>query len=1361
MMMKPLDRLSRSKKGQMPFAMIAVAILLIGTAYGVICANVQNSEDQAESLIDEYNSMDDAIDDNERRIESGLGTIICKLSSAENGGTLVQRIESFDTLSEEWFVENYPFCNRGVTATIVSHDLDLNVESMKLSSGDVITDSSEASFLRCEGTVTVHLINSTGESESTLDICADGTSCLPFIATSSSEFELSASGGSSILTQLMSYQLSALAQSRVTNGYGAFSVDGEYGLNKVITKADVNEAFRNSLSIVETMCFRSNGEDDMTLVNSDNVDAAELIVLKDGYFEIDMSAIVAQVLSSMFDSMFTKWIDFALGDSFLQIADEVGDEVLKLLYSIVDVCKQIPGVKQLYDLSTSLCSWIEDLFGSSDEETDSAVRYIRDAMEDAGYSEDQYRYITYGSAYHFDGGEFHYELLKEDHTVTLDADDFIVVFCTDVFEWDGWSGYLSDYLDNTNVIAESIKNILNSIFVKIADEYGVYRISADSFDDKDFLEDYKESLKTAISKGLNNEEYYIQSGLDTETVCDPFYSSIYNMMVDHKDEIFTGNNDRDIQKIIETYYERHKNLDCLLAISNNSDTILEMMVCTDSSVYFEYDSSVSALLALFDGVLNSVENDNSDALESLIATAGKKVIDIDLISDAIESYAYGLVEDTIDNISLSTTSGIQKLDGLSSYYLYDYDGNVREEFVDVTDRYDLDVTITTPADNTSKNIHAVNPEELSYMPFTSVFTVSASTVVDYTVSSASSVDMALGRNDACVSGSFIVDTTFDVTCVSGWELAGVDYSPSTNLGEYLWSKLLEFADSLIEPLTSIFKSIRNIYNVTSTAMLEIQDKLNDVIMAIYDAITSPIVMLQDLIESGIMDFLTNVIEEFDIGLGKQMVKLNYFGFEITLELYTSTYMSKTMKHVMKMSIEGKIGDADCSAYLDIKQNAKKEVLIKGGAEIDLDDFCIDVDIDPMLKFGKRIVSANGSVRDINFDIALPERQLYDEVEFRLSDVCPAISNIPIVPGIKASIDVGAELKFKLPFGTGLMINEFESNPEGKDNDNEWVEIYNATASTIDLTGYAVVPKSNESKALMLEGTIAPFEHKVFYFDGQCLINERSGKNNGESLSLIDPEGTVVDKTPAKKDAYNDGRTWQRKSDGDSTWVFNYATEGTSNGTAFNINSIVKTFFIDTLKSAAEQAFCDMGNHLTTMDEVSEFLQHMLKLYIEKIIDKISSMLIGASIFIELEIQDDAELLHKGVRLAFEIGEDLVEEGLHWLLRQIPLLCEFVQKPSTDDPVQIICENSYVTLSTYFSAGAPEFLKLSDLQAKYVVKTGVNLCGITEVFGNDTGKWKVYAGVILEGIDPKLLPAGLKSNQDLECDLWLIKMEISE
>ena len=79
----------------MPFAMIAVTLLLICSISGIVYAEIQNVNDSTDNIISELMSVEEAIDDTERYIGSGLGRITNEISTDPNGGNLLKRMDTF------------------------------------------------------------------------------------------------------------------------------------------------------------------------------------------------------------------------------------------------------------------------------------------------------------------------------------------------------------------------------------------------------------------------------------------------------------------------------------------------------------------------------------------------------------------------------------------------------------------------------------------------------------------------------------------------------------------------------------------------------------------------------------------------------------------------------------------------------------------------------------------------------------------------------------------------------------------------------------------------------------------------------------------------------------------------------------------------------------------------------------------------------------------------------------------------------------------------------------------------------------------------------------------------------------------
>ena len=790
------------------------------------------------------------------------------------------------------------------------------------------------------------------------------------------------------------------------------------------------------------------------------------------------------------------------------------------------------------------------------------------------------------------------------------------------------------------------------------------------------------------------------------------------------------------------------------------------------SMMDEYRQNVDRIYGMFENALTSPRNQGGSMTKELVIEAGKKVLRLDFVRDKVTDTALNMMSEVKEHIRMITDSDVIKLEGLDRFSLKDGYGNLYEEYTDISESYHLNIDITDPTRN-SKNIHSVGMDDIRAASYSSVYTVRASGHVDYTAHSKSGVDRSLGRIDSEFRGTLNIDMTFDITCVSGWSLSGATYRASNNIFSDVWYALLRVLEPLLEPLKGLYEIIRDIFSACMETVIQVNAYATELIERLYAMIMEPLdkltELISDIVSSGLCWLIENVcgiIEGFDIGASTQKITFGFFGLHLTVELRAATLM-KTTKNIVKLTLEGEMGGTKFSAFIDLKKNSKDGLMVRGGGGVENGDCALDLVIDPEMKFGSKLVNLTGTIRDVDIDACLPYKQMYDEFEMALTDipgVAEAVSNIVLpIPGYKCGFDMGIDIKYNLPLATGLMINEFESNPAGSDDGMEWVELYNATASTISLSGYMLVPESNESKAFVITGTsIGPFEKKVIMFEKQSLNNSKSGKHSGESISLYNPQGEKVDSTPWKKDTYNDDRTWQRKADGSSTWVFIKGTPESSNGSIIKTNAIMKEFLIDCALKAADTAFEEMGNHLRSVDDVTEFLHRMLQLFIKNVIDTIAEILVSASVYISLELTDYSESMHIGLKVAFEMNSDLVREGIYWLLKQLNILQDVVREPRCNDLNDLICENTYITTTLYETISTPKVLSTLECEEMDIgYKAGVNVTGIMNMIWGENDKWKAVLGVVAEDIDASKLPKGLRSDKEKKCDLWLIKVELSK
>ncbi|MEM3754917.1 MAG: lamin tail domain-containing protein, partial [Candidatus Bathyarchaeia archaeon] len=136
----------------------------------------------------------------------------------------------------------------------------------------------------------------------------------------------------------------------------------------------------------------------------------------------------------------------------------------------------------------------------------------------------------------------------------------------------------------------------------------------------------------------------------------------------------------------------------------------------------------------------------------------------------------------------------------------------------------------------------------------------------------------------------------------------------------------------------------------------------------------------------------------------------------------------------------------------------------------------------------------------------------------------------------------------ITFGTPLkvIINEVELNPPGADYGNEWLELYNPTSSSIDLTGWKIYASGGRVYKIPDYTIIAPNSYIIISFKGIFL------NNANEYVILKDSRGVTVDQTPTLSDITNNEYTWQRypnsiDTDTMADWQFRRNTKGLNNG----------------------------------------------------------------------------------------------------------------------------------------------------------------------------------------------------------------------
>ncbi|MCS6898277.1 MAG: lamin tail domain-containing protein [Myxococcales bacterium] len=138
----------------------------------------------------------------------------------------------------------------------------------------------------------------------------------------------------------------------------------------------------------------------------------------------------------------------------------------------------------------------------------------------------------------------------------------------------------------------------------------------------------------------------------------------------------------------------------------------------------------------------------------------------------------------------------------------------------------------------------------------------------------------------------------------------------------------------------------------------------------------------------------------------------------------------------------------------------------------------------------------------------------------------------------------------------LVINEIDPSGDPVD----WVEVKNQSGQPLDASGWVIAQKFEEGKApadddkLVIPAgtTLQPGERLVLHTrlsDGPGPGDFGIGKDAAERITLLDPNGNVIDDTTTDGSAENPfpkGTSWARLPDGEGSFVRAPSTKGTTN-----------------------------------------------------------------------------------------------------------------------------------------------------------------------------------------------------------------------
>ena len=1302
--------MNADRKGNMSFAVIAVTILLLASFSGIAAAEYSKINDKVDDTRNGIDSIDAAVKNAQSYINQELGIIILDISRDDSLGPLADRADVFINRADRWIEDRFPMKSGDVTFSLIEKELELRTVPMEIVSGEYALGGYVPSYLHGSGTIKVKASSDYGSSTKDLTVSTDGSYALPLAAEQGSIFENMVAGGGISISQMLVYQLQSLAQYRVLNGYGAKSQYGQMGTNSIITATDVRKAYGNALEMVGILCFR----DDQGGHLGNTFDLANVTLGKS--IVIDASAFYGQVLASVMDDLALKWYDYLCGNVVLSHFE---DKLRPYRAAIDSLSRFISG---------------EDPF--------SAAGYIERVMESNGISPDRYR--TPGPS-----------------TVTVDIGGLKVTVdspARDVLEMGFVKMFNVHYSSDGNYLLEDIRYIISSAAQR-AFQNGSDNIvvALDPSDGSSFCSQLSEALR----KASLDLEYRLESSMkmviNEERSYDPFYWAIADSVVAHTDSI------------ADTDTLRYRIEQALIERAGDTDDI-DALLCSVEIDYaiHSYRSQVRSDLEVYE-LLRDVEGGGTNVYLDLLSEMLSFGLGQSGLMDDVEKRVFSLVNEICSNMDMNPYSGPIEMPDTGFFQLIDETGNITKERLEFT--YSSDPVITMPKPVESKCCHITGFMEDVCAAYSTTFSFNLQDVIDYRIEGQNSLSAWMdGRYTSACEGRIHNDLNIEISVASAWALMGIEYSASDTIVDDAWGALYEYLEPILEPLREIMSMVMDTIEFLNRYLGEIAHYVTDVVADLFNRIMNPMYEISEWIDAELLNILTDEMLDvcFSLNLVEQKVGFQYLGytFEIKLDLASMYASTKTL---LVATLSGPVGDMDFEASITAKAKGTvnaNNVYIVGKATVESDDWKVKMSLDPLMKGGRHLLTLSADIKGVDVNLVLPDLEDYNELGITLSripGVGEMLSNIPLPGlGVNVGLDAGISIKYTAPMATGLIINEFETNPPGSDKNTEWVELLNNSNESIDLSGYTLIASSDRSKKKMtLSGSIAPGEYLVIYPTFSMVNTAGKLTKNGEGLTLKDPDGNVVDKTGTRKDNNDDARTWQRSYDGSSKWEFKEGTQGQSNGSYLSSKLLTVDIAKEIISESVHDAF-EKVDAITDVESLQEVIRLTVKSAVERVIKKIAGCLVEASVFLKVDVKDMTSTASTGVRIALRCDSDLVEDVLKYIAGQVESMALSMKNPYRIDPVSMFTDNIDLEVMVNTKIQYPELLARS-LDELPKVDLGLtfraNLSAITQIFGYDTGRPGIECGIRIIDCPKEIIPGRMSPKAGMEHDLWLFRVNV--
>ncbi len=1387
--------LSESRMGQMSFAIAAVLVLVISGASVAVYSQMGERDRRASMSQDVLKRLELAsakAADEAENIAYAIALDQVK-AGVRNETELMERFlsaERKDSGSRYPSVSG-PYLVHVNTSHLTLMFLRLPAQDLYPAAlADTVLDlagSSVPVYFALAGNMTVNVSVGSDVLAKVVEVGRSILVPLPFLLNRAEALSSAFGSGLTEFEKIVRYELTALAQLRVINGYGMGSRDGLKGTSSIVTETDVENAVNVATLLLERKYLRTVDPSMLALLNltgdqpgarsfigdlaeGGDLDPADLFLSLYGAGGYDLRSVLAQSLYAASDVIVLRWLDY-LG--------------------IIDI---VNGVEELVEKGSMLLADLVDKCLGKDLVQEKVISWLGRRMAEAGYGEDSYRFV------HKSAIDLGLVIPARSLTLINDTGQSVQVRVSgsvnvdfpveDIFTFEEWKQFYVQYSQGTHQLAAQLQYFVKSVALGIssASDLPVSRMSLDPRDSQNYLDQFSSALNGVISgQGSWFASAFNRSTLDG--IVDGMSEALLNYLDDnweamfHRSDSLNGSVMVIAGKMVDDassrtpdmnglYYE--ENIRSTAAIIRQDTSWINGRLCSG------FDLEISKVRGIFNLTFSEPSPEHSRLIENVRMLSQGLFMVIPGLEAMLDRFTLVLLKDLSDS-EIARSERVTIAIPVEAGFTIQSEGGreIRECLAIATniDRNgisDLAVDIVQPYqyDHSSSlypNQHSVDIGNCSWTPFTSQWGISLKGSISLALTSAISDPLIELLNGSSTKDKISFESQFTISLQSGWALAGIEYLPTATLwgdiGDLLrsvWQWIVDGVKVICDGVSRLFDSMQGLIEKLISFCSEVVKALSSVMQALISSV-------QDFVRIALIgpfQWISGAIAE---QIGTVSRDMDIFGLKFRLETNVADLALGSAKSLLKMTMWTGLLGSSISVTTRMCLLPDGQFTLLSNATLRSEDWTMTLVLDPFMDVFEHMIEIKGIMADCVVEVVMPEIVRYDQVSLALSDLPgfgQVLSNIILpIPGLKGAIDAGFVFKYAEPSMDHVMINEYEQNPRGTDSGHEWVEIFNPTADAVSLSGWTIETMHGVQRCDDLgDVLLMPHARLVYTFTGQALDNQGEGKFPiMESVVLRDSSGGRIDSTPWTVDTKDDARSWQRSFDGSDRWEFRTATKNSANA-HWRYDPSTSQSFVEMITDALVQSLDLMTAAGSSADGIALTIRASIENLLENLADYVIDSIIEIAVYVEVSITDQAGASGGGFRLSLSVTNGFVREALHWFGSAIVEVMRNLLNPMapllSSLSVERLCENTWIGLSAFCRIGLPGILGKSPLMVKMSAVVKVNLASVGAVMGKDLGRPQATYGVLISGI-----PASLLQNVKLRgigsmVDVWLLKGSVT-